>query len=215
MWKVFTLCIALSIGLVLWLGYEVGAVFPRVEAAETAPATKEAGDKSVASAVEQAYQERDKALKQRQENLDRREQMLMEKDKILSTQVERYEKIISEYKSRLVEQDAERKSRTDSARQVYEKMEPKRAAKILEQMDLSVATSLIIGMRGEKAAGILSLMSPERARNITERYLGRKIASSKLNESKPITDGVAPDATPNESAPQAPSNSGVPQTPKQ
>lgn len=214
MWKLFTLCIALSLGMVVWLGYEVGALFPRVEAAETGPATDKApADKGAQNALEQQWQERSTALDQRQANLERKEQMLKEKETILATQVERYEKIISEYKARLVEQDEERKSRADAARQVYEKIEPKKAAKIIEQMDISLATQLMSGMKGEKAAAIYGQMSPERAKEITERFLGRRGIASKTSTTGPSSEDPnsngAQDASPGMSRQAAPEASGV------
>jgi flagellar motility protein MotE (MotC chaperone) len=70
----------------------------------------------------------------------------------------------------------------ESFRGVYEKMEAKRAAKILDEMDLTLSSQILGGMRGERAAEILSQMSPDKARLITERYLGKRTPAS----SKPV-----------------------------
>ena len=62
-----------------------------------------------------------------------------------------------------------RDERAENYKIIYEKMEPKRAAKILDEMDTGLAWQILSGMNRERAAEILGAMSSEKARLITER----------------------------------------------
>jgi flagellar motility protein MotE (MotC chaperone) len=51
-------------------------------------------------------------------------------------------------------------------------MDPKRSAKIFDEIEVDLAAEILKQMRQDKAAEILSRMSSERARKVTERFLG-------------------------------------------
>ena len=69
-------------------------------------------------------------------------------------------------------------------RGLYEKMESKKAAKILESMDVDLSNKIIASMKQDKAADIMSKMLPEKARLITERtFINRELSSqTKVNQ---------------------------------
>lgn len=78
------------------------------------------------------------------------------------------------------EQQIERRSQFLS---IYEKMEPKRAAKILENIERKIASEIISEMRPQRAAEILGKMSPDTAKEITENSLSKK-DSRRVNNNK-------------------------------
>ena len=71
-------------------------------------------------------------------------------------------------------------SRADAFRSIYEKMEPKKAAKIMNEMDLDLVHKILASIKQDSAAEILSLMTAEKAKIVTEKaYPVRNTASLK------------------------------------
>lgn len=77
-------------------------------------------------------------------------------------------------------------ARAELFRGLYEKMESKKAAKILETMDVDLSNKILAGMKQDKAAEIMSKMAPEKARLITEKTFPARGLSSldKVNTSQ-------------------------------
>ncbi len=72
----------------------------------------------------------------------------------------------------------------------------KKSSRILNEMDVELALKIISGMKNDRAAEILGLMTPEKARALSEASLGRIPASEekvsqKVNEKevKPNSEG--------------------------
>ncbi|MFM8315139.1 MAG: MotE family protein [Deltaproteobacteria bacterium] len=115
------------------------------------------------------------------------------------------EKTDAEWKSKLSAKENENEklqkeldrwkdARAELFRGMYEKMESKRSAKILETMDVDLANKIISGMKQEKAAEIMSKMMPEKAKLITERtFQNRELSSSeKVNHSQGVVSTKSP-----------------------
>lgn len=174
MWRIFVIVVTLTLGVGLWLGYELGVV-PGAVASEK----PDAGTDKRAQFV----QEKEKQNLQKENDLKRREAALVEKERLLGQQLGRYEKVIGELRSKVTALETSQNARVDNFRQVYEKMEAKKASKVLDGMEIGLASQIIGGMKNKQAAEILSAMSPERARQITEKFLGkRNLASKEVNE---------------------------------
>lgn len=143
---------------------------------------------------EQALTEKEKALAdqiakfqiqlQRYESLnadlDRRVKEAINKDEARQNVNERKAK--KEEQTRLARQEAEirqkkvaveHQARIAQLRGMVEKMEPKKAGKIFDTMDVQLACELIESMKQQRAAEILSQMGVERAQKITQA-LGAK-----------------------------------------
>ncbi len=82
-------------------------------------------------------------------------------------------------------------ARAELFRGLYEKMESKKGAKILETMDVDLSNKILAGMKQDKAAEIMSKMAPEKARLITERTFPVRGLSSleKVNSSQATVTG--------------------------
>ena len=69
-------------------------------------------------------------------------------------------------------------TKIEGFRQLYETMEPKKVASILDEMEASLAGQILGQMRQQKAAEILSRMSNAKVRTITEKYLAKRMTAS-------------------------------------
>jgi len=193
MWRLVFIIISSTLLVTCWLGYELGLILPNQVHASDKPDALES--------LQQSIQEKEKSLETREEALTHREQMLADKEKILAEQIDRYEKVIVELRSKVAVSDSAKEAKVSSFRKVYEKIEPKKSAKILDEMEIGLASQIIGGMQGDKAAELLGQMSPERARVLTEKIIGSKRvpSSSKPGENtKAAEDSVKPggDAAP-------------------
>jgi len=145
---------------------------------------------------EKKLQEREQAV---QDQLTRHEKVIQElKESLAKEKSASEEKLKTQeasWKKKIQEMEKELKAKTeelDGARErqlasflgIYEKMEPKQAAKVLESTEVKLATQIITQMKPQKAAEVLAKMSPERARLITESGFAKakKTNSQKVNE---------------------------------
>lgn len=104
---------------------------------------------------------------------------LADKERNYKTEIASLEKQNKELKA---QQEKTAQQRSETYHLIYEKMDSKKAAKILDEMEVSTATSILENVKQEKAADILSKMSSERARLITERAnTKRRPASTKVS----------------------------------
>jgi len=170
MWRISTFFLALSLGLGIWLVNELSFFStPLVMASDK--------DDGSLSKLMQTLDERSHALDQREADIVRREKALSAKDTVFTQQVDRYERIISDLKAKLSVFAKESSDRATAFRQLYEKMDAKKAAQIFNEMDMGLATEILNGMKQDHAAEILGDMDTVRARQLTERYLKRRMAS--------------------------------------
>lgn len=182
MWKWMT---ALGVSIVLvftWLCVEL-QVFETIPAGAASSKSASAGAASDSSKenlgeAKKQLDTREQAVRSREEALARKERDLLDKEKFLSQQASRYEKIIQELTGRIGELEHLRADKADNFRTVFEKMESKKASKILEDMDSKTAAGVVASLKRERAGEILSSMSPEKARAITEFVLGKRGVSS-------------------------------------
>lgn len=182
MWKIYTI---LSLAILLAFGWmcaelRVFELIP-VEASDTkgSQVTTKPSDE-----FRKLLESREKDLKKREDQVLRKHQENEDKEKFLTQQIARYEKIIQDLTGRVSELENLRADKADTFRGVFEKMEPKKASKILEDMDSKMAASVVASLKRDRAGEILSEMSPEKARAITEFILGQRKIGSLKGQSK-------------------------------
>jgi flagellar motility protein MotE (MotC chaperone) len=115
--------------------------------------------------------EREKKVAEREVALDKKEKDLEDRQKILQAQLGKYENVLGKLRSDLKTLESAREEKVAAFRQVYEKMESKKAARILDDLDVDLVSRVLGGMKQQQAAEILSKMDPEKARRITKRAL--------------------------------------------
>ncbi|OKH89034.1 MotE family protein [Thalassospira sp. TSL5-1] len=113
-------------------------------------------------------------LSARRAELDRREQRLDERESLIAAAEARIDSKISEMKrlqdsiSQLVEKkDKKDEDRIKKLITVYEKMKPKDAARIWNELDMNILLQVAQGMREANTAAVLAEMTPDRARALT------------------------------------------------
>ena len=151
----------------------------QAELAKVAPGRLDAGRPGPAfSSAEvdllQKLAARREELDERERELDLREGLL----KAAEQQLERSSKELEALQKRvegLVEQHNEQENkRLESLVSIYEKMKPKDAARIMNELEMDVLLDVMNRMKDAKAAGILADMDPVRAREVTTRLADRR-----------------------------------------
>lgn len=113
-------------------------------------------------------------LSVRRGELDRKEQRLDERESLIAAAEARIDAKIDEMKSLktaiegLVEtKEVQEDDRIKKLISVYEKMKPKDAARIWNDLDMNILLQVALGMREANTAAVLSEMTPDRARALT------------------------------------------------
>lgn len=113
-------------------------------------------------------------LSVRRVELDRKEQRLDERESLLAAAEARIDAKIEEMKSLksaienlVAAKEAQEDERIKKLISVYEKMKPKDAARIWNDLDMDILLQVAVGMREANTAAVLSEMTPERARALT------------------------------------------------
>ncbi len=114
---------------------------------------------------------KEKSLAEREAALDLKTRDLEDRQKIMKEQLGKYENVIGKLRFDLKSLESSRKDKVMAFQQVYEKMEPKKAARILDDLDPELVVKVLTGMRQQQVAEILSKMDPDKARRITKKLL--------------------------------------------
>ncbi len=120
-------------------------------------------------------------LRVRREEIERREDAVIQKEGLLKAAEDRIEKKIAELSDIRVDIEALIKKYDEQEEQqikdlvaIYEKMKPKDAAKIFDELDLDVLLQMFDKMKSSKSAPILASMRPARAKQITAKIAERR-----------------------------------------
>jgi flagellar motility protein MotE (MotC chaperone) len=180
-----------------WSGRSLAIVAPTAQATETThpePATPAKPASPAPAAVKPAVASDPPAdplsteerhlledLKKRRSELDARDHALSERESLLSAAEQRLVARAAELatlQSKLEQLDKERSEREEAnwvgLVKVYETMKPQQAAAIFNDMDLAVLLQIADRMKESKAAVILGLMQPERARFLTAQLAAKR-----------------------------------------
>lgn len=115
-----------------------------------------------------------KELATRREQIEKQSKELKIREKVLKATEEKVEKKIIELKAVQEKLDIALQAYNDkdhakimSLVKIYENMKPKDAAKIFDELDMSVLIKVISNMKELKAAPILASMNPSKARDLS------------------------------------------------
>ncbi len=159
-WRVFAVLMGLTFAVVGWLFIELGVMDSHSLQAQEKPS-------SVAPSPSTSQIDKEKELADR-------ERAIEEKEKFLTQQLEKYEKTFKELKAQIAQLEAQQNETDGETKRLYEKMEPKKAAKILDVMEPTQAASVLSSLIPNRAAEILGLMSVEKAKILTEKLLHKR-----------------------------------------
>ena len=120
-------------------------------------------------------------LAKRREQLDLRARQLDEREALIQAAEQRMDQKMAELKALqamvedlLKQRSDEEEAELQSLVKMYENMKPKAAARVFEEMDLDVLLDVVERMNERKAAPILALVSPTRAKEITFELANRR-----------------------------------------
>src|SRR5690606_26306028 len=109
--------------------------------------------------LKRSLDQRAKALDGKELELNRRERELNEKETLLARQLERYEKRFTEMRQIASRTDVSRRNPEETFRKIYEKMDARKIARVLEAADIDLVGEVLAEMRPQMAAEILGRMS--------------------------------------------------------
>ena len=130
----------------------------------------------------QALSERRKELDTREGSLNQREALLKAAEQQLVDKQADFVAMRAEVKGLLGQLDEQEKKRINNLVKLYETMKPKDAAKILNDLELSVLLGVVERMNVRRLAPVLADMDPEKARAITRALATREKAQKSLSE---------------------------------
>ena len=120
-------------------------------------------------------------LADRRNELDRRSRHLDTREKLLQATENRIESKIVDLKqlqdtiSKLLKKhDDEKEAKMRSVVKIYEKMKPKDAARIFEELELPILLDVVERMREAKTAAIIAKMTPRKAKSVTAALAYRR-----------------------------------------
>ena len=117
---------------------------------------------------------RRRVLEKRAKELDLRENLLQVAERRVDVKVAELRRIQSIVNSLLKRHDKETEAQMKSVVKIYENMKPKNAARIFEQLDMTVLLDVVERMREVKMAPIMASMSPVKAKSVTMALARRR-----------------------------------------
>lgn len=127
-------------------------------------------------------------LRERRQELEARGQTLAAREAVLAAAERKIAARVDELKalqSRLEALDNARKERDEASWRglvkVYETMKPRDAAAIMNDLEMSVLLAVLDRMKEAKAAPILALMQPDKARQVTTELAQMRLRANNLN----------------------------------
>ncbi len=122
-----------------------------------------------------------KALKEKEEELDKKERRLAQLEEELQIQKDEIEKQLKEMKemrrnisSKLDQKVSADKESVEKLVGVYSNMKPQNAATIISQVEDDLAVKVLGQMNKRNAAAILNYIEPKKARMLSEKFTGLK-----------------------------------------
>lgn len=152
--------------------------------AETAAADAAAEELTVPDPFDYTDEEVDvlQQLAKRREEIEKRARQLDEREALIQAAEQRMDQKMAELKALqamvedlLKKQSEEQEAELKSLVKLYENMKPKDAAQVFEEMDMDVLLDVVERMNERKAAPILALVTPTRAKEITYELASRKV----------------------------------------
>lgn len=163
----------------------------------------------------QSLGQRRQELDQREQGLNSREQLIQAADDKLDARVNQLQSLKTQIQALL--DQANKTSADDTVRmvKVYESMKPKDAAAVLTTMSDEVRLPIAAGMKDRSLAAILGAMTPDAARDLTEKLTNRMKATSglqqqldKMTANGSTAAGASSPAAPAKGAKPAPAKAG-------
>jgi flagellar motility protein MotE (MotC chaperone) len=120
-------------------------------------------------------------LAERREFIDRREREMQQKESLvqaaeqrLDQKIAKLQEIEKQLENLAVQYDAKKKSEIEQLVRIYTAMKPKDAARIFDDLEMTILVAVVTNMKEAKVAPVLSAMNADKARALTEEMSSRK-----------------------------------------
>jgi flagellar motility protein MotE (MotC chaperone) len=150
----------------------------------SAPASTPAPAKPVADASEgrtqtemdvlEKLRDRRGVLDGRERDIERREEMLRAAESQIDRKIAEMKTLQSTIEGLLRQYNDQEDNKMRSLVKIYENMKPKEAAKIFEQLDMSILLEVVERMKEQKVAPIMAEMDPSKAKGVTAELAQRR-----------------------------------------
>lgn len=124
--------------------------------------------------VLQKLQERRGALDSREKDIERREALLKAAEDQIDRKVAEMKTLQHTIEGLLRQYNDQEDNKMRSLVKIYENMKPKEAAKIFEQLDMSILLEVIERMKEQRVAPIMAEMDPSKAKAVTAELAQRR-----------------------------------------
>lgn len=130
-----------------------------------------------------------------------KENMLIAVEDRIDEKTNNLQKMKKEVETLLAKYNEQEDMKIRSLVKIYESMKPKDAARIFEELDMPVLLTVVDKMSERKVAGILTYMSPQKAKDLTiqlteQRKLQKNRTAALASTAAQPANGQAPAATP-------------------
>ncbi len=115
-------------------------------------------------------------LADRGKRLEQRESDVAEREREFTVRVAQLKELTDKLRGEREKNERKKSSQLEQLANVYGAMGPQEAAQLLEQLDVSIALSLVEKMPEKRIGQILSMMSKERALTLTKMLSGKGAA---------------------------------------
>ncbi|WP_421709125.1 MotE family protein [Algihabitans sp.] len=122
----------------------------------------------------QALSERRAELQKREAELETREALLTAAEARIEQKITELEQLQVTIEDLLVDHDEQEQAQLDSLVKIYEAMKPKDAARIFEELEMTVLLNVVENMKERKTAPILAEMNPTKAKAVTLELAQRR-----------------------------------------
>ncbi len=106
-------------------------------------------------------------LENRSEKITERDQDLGRREMEMAARLTELKSLTDELRLKRDQNDRKKSGQLEQLSKVYSSMAPEEAAKLMEQLDITISLSLLQRMPEKRIAQILALMNPERALSLT------------------------------------------------
>ncbi len=145
-------------------------LLPKLSAAQTGLADEQqinsVEERRILVSIDQEYEK----LAEREADLDGREMELKTLANEVDKKLVRMQELRDELTKLLSRKKAKEDQRVAELSQIYEKMEPNNAAKLLKKLDKSLAIELLIGIKKKTAGKILDNLDTETATALSKAF---------------------------------------------
>jgi flagellar motility protein MotE (MotC chaperone) len=156
---------------------------------EKAPASEQKEFSEIEVDILQSLSKRREELEKMEEEVRMKESLLEATDVRLDEKIEQIKDLEKVVRDLLTAYDKEEEAKIASLVKIYENMKPKEAARIFDELDMSILLMVVDRMAERRAAPILAKMSPLKAKVLTEELAeDRKLRTKqedKLNQIAP------------------------------